>query len=60
MQSQASAAIITDFEVKLREMSAEDFTRISDYLQPEKTTADRLTLRSQSDALIRSLFHLDL
>lgn len=38
-------------EVKLRSMSAEDFTRISDYLQPEKTTADRLSLRSQTDAL---------
>lgn len=45
-------------EVKLRSMSAEDFTRISDYLQPEKTAADRLTLRSQADALTGHYFIL--
>lgn len=54
-QAQPSLQI---FEVKLRAMSAEDFTRISDYFQPGKTTADRLTLRSQADALTGHYFIL--
>lgn len=45
-------------EVKLRSMSAEDFTRISDYLQPEKTAADRLILCSQPGELAGDYFIL--
>lgn len=54
-QPQASFKIC---EVKLRSMSEDDFLRISDYLQPEKTVADRLILRSQPDALAGNYFIL--
>ena len=45
-------------EVKLRSMSEDDFSCISDYLQPEKTAADRLILRSQPDAMAGNYFIL--